>query len=232
MKRVAIVQSNYVPWRGYFELIDSVDEFVLLDDAQYTRRDWRNRNKIKTPQGAQWLTIAVDVKGKYEQAIQDTRVADPAWPEAHWQKVRQNYAKAAGFDEAGDFVRELYETVPSEMLSDVNHHFLTRICERLGITTPITWSRDYDPQGTKTDRLLGICVNAGATEYVSGPAARSYLEEERFHEKGMTVAWHEYGPFPDYEQVHPPFDPQVSVLDVLLNAGAGARDLVLPGTRA
>ncbi|MGI8729164.1 MAG: WbqC family protein [Solirubrobacteraceae bacterium] len=227
-KRVAIVQSNYVPWRGYFDLVDSVDEFVLLDDAQYTRRDWRNRNKVKTPRGPQWLTVSVEVKGRYDQAIQDTRVADPAWAAAHWRFVRETYAGAAGFDEMRGFLEQLYATVPGPMLSDVNHHFLSAICERLGIATALTWSRDYEPQGTKTDRLLDICRKASATEYVSGPAAKPYLEVERFAAEGIDVAWHEYGPYAEYEQIHPPFEPHVSILDVLLCAGDRAGDLIRP----
>lgn len=227
-KRVAIVQSNYVPWRGYFDLLASVDEFVLLDDAQYTRRDWRNRNRVKTAQGTTWLTIAVETKGAYTQAIRDTRIADERWAQAHWSTVRQAYAKAAGFDAAAPFVEELYATVPGPMLSEVNHHFLSRIAERLDVHTPLTWSTDYEPQGTKTERLLDICLKAGATEYVSGPAARAYLEEERFAEHGIGVTWFEYGPYPDYEQVHPPFEPAVSILDVLLCGGDQAASLVRP----
>jgi hypothetical protein len=127
-----------------------------------------------------------------------------------------------------EFVAELYETAPGPMLSDVNHHFLSRICAFLGIDTALTWSRDYDPQGTKTERLLDICVKAGATEYVSGPAARAYLDEDAFAARGISVAWHEYGPYPEYDQVHPPFEPQVSILDVLLCAGEQARELIRP----
>jgi hypothetical protein len=230
-KRVAIVQSNYVPWRGYFDLIASVDEFILLDDAQYTRRDWRNRNRIKTPQGARWLTIAVEVSGRYTQAIHETLVAEPDWAERHWAVLRQNYARAAGFGETGDFLAELYATVPGPSLTAVNRHFLDGIAARLGIETPITLSLDYDPHGQKTERLLDLCVKAGASEYVSGPAARAYLEEERFRERGIDLSWFEYGPYPEYDQPHPPFDPQVSIVDLLLSAGDGARALLRPDTR-
>src|SRR3954465_9010354 len=96
VRRVAIVQSNYVPWRGYFDLIASVDEFVLLDDAQYTKRDWRNRNRIKTAQGTRWLSVPVQVSGRYTQAIYDTFVADPDWARSHWETIRQTYARASG----------------------------------------------------------------------------------------------------------------------------------------
>jgi hypothetical protein len=221
-KRVAVVQSNYVPWRGYFDLIDSVDEFVLLDDAQYTKRDWRNRNRIKTAQGSRWISVPVQVSGRYTQAIYDTLVADEGWARSHWETIRQSYGRAAGGADALEFVQDLYATVPGPRLTDLNRHFLERICERLGITTSVTLSLDYEPLGAKTERLVDICVKAGATEYVSGPAARAYLEKDAFAAHGIGVSWFEYGPYPDYDQVHPPFDPQVSILDVLLCTGADA----------
>jgi WbqC-like protein family len=224
-KRVAIVQSNYVPWRGYFDLIASVDEFVLLDDAQYTRRDWRNRNRIKTAQGTRWLTIPVEVSGKYTQPIYETEIADEKWSESHWQTLRQAYLQAPCFEEVHDFVAALYEDAPGPLLTDVNLHFLTRIGAELGIETPLTLSMAYAPEGTKSERLLDICVKAGATEYVSGPAARAYLDEDLFSEAGIALEWFEYGDYEEYPQVHPPFDPRVSILDVIFCAGADAAQL-------
>jgi hypothetical protein len=221
-KRVAIVQSNYVPWRGYFDLIASVDEFILLDDAQYTRRDWRNRNRIKTAQGARWLTIAVQVSGRYTQSIHETLVAEADWPRGHWDILRQEYRRAPGFEDVGTLLEELYATVPSLRLTDINRHFLERIAAFLEVTTPITLSLDYEPQGAKTERLLDLCLKAGATEYVSGPAARAYLDESRFKAHGIAVTWFEYGPYDTYEQLHPPFDPNLSILDLILCAGNAA----------
>lgn len=221
-KRVAIVQSNYVPWRGYFDLIASVDEFVLLDDAQYTRRDWRNRNRIKTPQGTRWLTIAVQVSGRYTQSIHETLVAEEDWAARHWDVLRQHYGRADGFAETGTFIEDLYQTVAGRRLTDVNRHFLERIGGFLGITTPITLSLNYDPHGVRTDRLVDLCVKTGATEYVSGPAARAYLDEDAFTSRGIAVSWFEYGPYGTYPQVHPPYDPQVSILDLILCAGGRA----------
>jgi hypothetical protein len=221
-KRVAIVQSNYVPWRGYFDLISSVDEFVLLDDAQYTRRDWRNRNRVKTAQGTRWLTIPVEVSGKYTQAICETKVADPDWARAHWQILRQAYSRAPRFGELGKLVEDMYAETPGPALTDVNRHFLVNICELLGISTALTLSMDYKPQGSKTERLVDLCVKAGATEYVSGPAAKTYLDEDLFAAAGVSVAWFEYGPYLEYPQEHPPFDPRVSIVDLLLCAGSDA----------
>jgi hypothetical protein len=221
-KRVAIVQSNYVPWRGYFDMIDSVDEFILLDDAQYTRRDWRNRNRIKSPQGTRWLTIAVQVGGRYTQSIHDTLIAEEDWAQGHWDIVRQQYMHADGFGESAPFVQELYASAPGPRLSDVNRYFLQRICVFLGIETPITLSLDYGPQGARTERLVDLCVKAGATEYVSGPAAKAYLEEDLFAAHEIGVSWFEYPDYPSYSQVHPPYDPRVSILDLILCAGLQA----------
>jgi hypothetical protein len=227
-KRVAIVQSNYVPWRGYFDLIASVDEFVLLDDVQYTRRDWRNRNRIKTEQGTRWLTIPVEVSGRYTQTIDEARIAEPAWAEQHWSIVRQSYREAAGFEATARFVETLFDSVPGPLLSDVNRHFLAAICERLGIDTPLTRSQDYAAVGAKTTRLLDICRKADASTYVSGPSAREYFEEDAFAVEGIAVEWFEYGPYPEYEQVHPPFDARVSILDTLLCTGQAAAEHVRP----
>lgn len=227
-RRVAIVQSNYVPWRGYFDLIRSVDEFILLDDAQYTRRDWRNRNRIKSPDGTRWLSIPVQVSGRYTQSISETRIADQDWSRSHWDVVRSTYSSAPAFDVHADFIQELYASAPSPFLSDINRHFLESVNDVLGIDTPLVDSRVYAPQGGKDERLLDLCLKAGAAEYVSGPSARAYLDEQRFEAAGVQVAWFEYGPYPGYEQVHPPFIPEVSILDVLLCGGADAPSLVRP----
>lgn len=228
MKRVAIVQSNYVPWRGYFDLVASVDEFILLDDVQYTRRDWRNRNKIKTAQGSRWLTIAVQVSGRYTQSIYETQVAQTDWAERHWDIVRQHYAHAAGFDELSGFVENLYASIPGRRLTEINRHFIENISKRLDIDTRVSLSLDYEPRGIKTERLLDLCLKVGATEYVSGPAAQAYLEEGLFLEHGIDVSWFQYGPYPEYDQIYPPFDSNVSILDVLLCAGSDARSLLQP----
>ncbi len=225
-KRVAIVQSNYVPWRGYFDLIASVDEFILLDDAQYTRRDWRNRNRVKTAQGSRWLTIPVEVSGRYTQSIYETRVADSDWPQRHWDVLRQSYGRAERFEELAGFVERLYAEAPRSHLSSINVHFLAAIVEHLGISTPLRLSLDYEPRGVRSERLLDLCMKAGADEYVSGPAARAYLDEALFRARGIKVTWFEYGPYAPYDQVHPPFDPHVSILDLLLCCGTDARSQV------
>ncbi len=225
-KRVAIVQSNYIPWKGYFDLIDSVDEFVLYDDMQYTRRDWRNRNRIKTAQGTQWLTIPVQVKGRYEQQIDETNVSDPAWAERHWATLAQAYARADCFDAVAPSLSETYASLTDPSLSLINRRLIEAICELLSIRTKLSWSTEYDARGRKTERLVSLCKAAGASEYVSGPAAKAYLDAADFEAEGIAVSWFDYSGYPEYPQPYPPFEHKVSIVDLLFCTGRDARRYV------
>ena len=222
-KTVAIVQSNYIPWKGYFDLIRQADEFVLYDDVQYTRRDWRNRNRIKTPQGTQWLTVPVQVKGKYTQAIKDTRISDPDWRRCHWMTLCCSYGKAPHFRACKQPFEEFYQGQGSDFLSDVNRDLIERVCKLLGIGTRITQSMDYKLEAEDpTDKLLEVCLQAGATHYISGPAAREYLNESLFERAGVKVRWMDYAGYPEYPQLFPPFEHAVSVVDLLFMTGTDA----------
>lgn len=224
-KRVAILQSNYIPWKGYFDIIGSVDEFIVMDEVQYTRRDWRNRNRIKTPSGPKWLTIPVQVKGKYTQTIAETVVADNAWAERHWAQLVQFYRSAPCFEACAETVESLYNVAAGlERLSEINLLFLKRICGMLGIATPFTDSTQYGAEGAKSNRILGLCRAAGADVYLSGPAARDYLQVEDFEAEGITVEWMDYDGYPEYEQLYPPFVHGVTILDLLFHTGAEASD--------
>lgn len=229
-KRIAIVQSSYIPWKGYFDLIRSVDEFVLYDDAQFTRRDWRNRNRIKTADGLKWLTVPVEMKGKYGQAIKDTRISDPSWGEKHWKSLVHAYSKAPCFSQCAARIEEVYQDASDEALSQINYRFLTAICGILGIDTKITWSMDYAATGRKSERVLDICGQAGASEYLSGPSARAYLDESLFEEAGIDVIWMEYDGYPEYDQLHPPFEHHVTALDLIFHTGTKAPDHMLSGS--
>ena len=226
-KRVAIVQSNYIPWKGYFDLIALVDEFVLLDDAQFTRRDWRNRNRIKTPDGLKWLTIPVETKGQFAQAIGDTRISDPSWHEKHWKSLYHAYSKAPYFSQYAAGIEDVYRQASDEYLSQVNRRFLEAICAILGIDTKLTWSIDYESSGQKSERLVHICERAGAKEYLSGPSARDYLDESLFQRAGIDVIWMDYDGYPEYDQLYPPFEHHVTVLDLIFHTGTKAPDHML-----
>jgi hypothetical protein len=222
-KRVAIVQSNYIPWKGYFDLINSVDEFILFDDAQYTRRDWRNRNKIKAPKGLMWLTIPVENKGKYIQKIKDTVVSDSGWNRRHWNSIAHNYSKAKCFRDYKELFEKLYLGSKENFLSQINHRFIISICEVLSIETKISWSMNYKLIGGKTERLIDLCKQAGATEYISGPSAKGYIDEELFGQEGITLKYMDYSGYPEYNQLFPPFEHRVSIIDLIFNEGPYAK---------
>ena len=229
-KTIAIIQSNYIPWHGYFDVIRQADLFITLDTVQYTRRDWRNRNVIKTPQGPQWLTIPVEAKGRYTQAIDETRIAGTDWVEQHIRAIEVNYRKAQSFEQTSPWLfTAMRDAAKSDLLTDVNHALLGAVCTQLGITTPIRRDSHLLPKAEltamdSTDRLLRLCQATGATHYLSGPAARDYLNVSRFEEAGIGVAWMDYGGYRDHPQCWGEFMPQVSIVDLLLNCGKDARD--------
>ena len=222
MKKVAILQSNYIPWKGYFDLINMVDEFILYDDMQYTRRDWRNRNKIKTPQGLKWLTIPVEVKGKFFQKINETKISDKKWGKRHWTQIVQNYKNAHYFKEYKDLFEELYRNNNEIYLSAVNMKFLHAINNILGIHTTIKDSSEFKLIDGKSERLLGICKDCQADVYLSGPAAKGYLDTQLFQNEGIAVEWIDYSGYGQYTQLYPPFEHGVSVIDLIFNEGSNA----------
>ena len=222
MKKVAIVQSNYIPWKGYFDLIGSVDELFLYDEVQYTRRDWRNRNLIKTPGGLQWVTIPVEVKGRFHAAIRDIRIADPSWGRRHWAKIAHSYASAPHFDTYRAVFKPAFVDAHESYLSLLNRRFLELICSLLGIKTTLRWSWEHPSERMRSERLVDICKSAGANVYVSGPAAKAYLDEQLFEAEGMRVEWIDYSGYPEYPQLNGSFEHRVTVLDLLFNAGGEA----------
>lgn len=219
MKKVAILQSNYIPWKGYFDMIASVDEFILYDDMQYTRRDWRNRNQIKTPNGVQWLTVPVKAKGKYHQKIRDTEIDGQDWASAHWKSLAQNYRRAPCFNEVAEWLEPLYLAKSYTHISQLNRSFIEAVCEYLGIKTVISNSWDYILAEGKTDRLADLCVQAGGGVYVSGPAAKAYIEESVFQAMDIKLTWFDYSGYPEYPQLWGEFTHSVTILDLLFNCG-------------
>lgn len=218
-KKLAVIQSNYIPWKGYFDIINMVDEFILFDDAQFTKRDWRNRNVIKTRDGLQWLTIPVEVKGKFYQKINETRINDLNWGKDHWNKILHNYSRARYFNEYKEIFRELYHKIDTNMLSIVNFKFLKTICEILGIKTKLSWSSDYVLIEGKTERLISICQQAGADIYYTGPTAKDYMEEDKFKKANIEIVYYDYSGYPEYTQLFGDFEHKVSVLDLIFNVG-------------
>ncbi len=218
-----ITQSNYIPWKGYFDAIQIVENFVVYDDMQFTRRDWRNRNVIKTPSGPKWMTIPVEVKGKYNQKIKDTRIADAKWSLSHWDILKQNYKSAACFLEMAEWIEPLYKNCNYDYLTDVNTYFIQGITDFLGIKTKIRFSSDFNLHDDKTQRLLDICLNLHATDYCTGPTAKSYLDTQKFVDNGIKVHFLDYSDYPEYPQLYPPFDHSVTILDLIFTMGLESR---------
>lgn len=223
MKRIGISQSNYIPWKGYFDFIELVDQFVLYDDVQYTRRDWRNRNLIKTPSGTIWLTIPVKVKGRYHQSVYETEVADRSWAERHWETLCMSYSKTSGFEKLSGPLADMFrEAAQLQRLSEVNLLFIQEINSILGIETELLWSRKFNLAEGRTERLIGICRDLGATHYLCGPTAKGYLDETKFRNAGIVLEWMDYSGYPTYPQPHGAFDHRVSILDLLFCTGTSA----------
>lgn len=220
-KTVSILQSNYIPWKGYFDIIAKSDVFVIYDEVQFTKNDWRNRNLIKTPTGKQWITIPVNQKS-LDQKIYETEISQFTWSKKHLGMLQANYAKAPHFKSLRDRIFDLYNTSETN-LSRINLSFIQGICDILEIKTQIIDSRSLDLQGDRVERLLHACRKLGAETYLSGPAARNYLNEAIFADSGISVEWMDYTGYNEYDQLYPPFEHSVSVLDLLFNAGDEAR---------
>jgi WbqC-like protein family len=216
------MQSNYIPWKGYFDLIAMVDELILLDDVQYTKRDWRNRNRIKTPAGPRWLTIPVR-RAPLGQRIDETEVADPGWASRHWRALQGNYARAPFFEEVSAVLEPIYLGFGEQLLSNVNRLLIEAVCGMLGVRTRLRWSTDYGPTPTgRNERLIDLCRQAGATRYLTVPGTRAYLDEGAFEKAGIAVDWMDYSGYPEYPQLHGAFEHRVSVLDLLMSTGGEA----------
>ncbi|MFZ2957050.1 MAG: WbqC family protein [Candidatus Ozemobacteraceae bacterium] len=218
MKKVAILQSNYIPWKGYFDIINSVDSFIFLDDVQYTKLDWRNRNKIKTEKGFEWLTIPCG-KNK-NKLICEVELKDNTWQEAHWNKILYNYKKAEFFYQYKDFFESFYLANNWTNLSVMNQYLIMKISkEFLGIETVFEDSRKYHLTKRKGERVIELLKKVHADVYLSGPAAKNYLMEEEFVTADIELSWMDYSEYPEYHQFYPPFEHQVSILDLLFHEG-------------
>lgn len=225
MKKVAVIQSNYIPWKGYFDIIHDVDQFIFYDDVQYTKNSWRNRNKIKTVHGPQWLTVPV---GSSEQRlICEVELLNSHWPKKHWATLQQAYSKTPYFNLYYSFFEHVFTQVNWTNLSELNQYLIKSISnEFLGIKTEFRDSREFSPAGKKQDRLLDLLQKVEATVYVSGPAAQDYLDEQRFIDVGIELIYKDYSGYPEYKQQFPSFDHAVSILDLLFNCGPAAPDYI------
>lgn len=223
MKSV-ILQPSYIPWRGYFHQIQKADVFVFYDDVQYDDRGWRNRNRVKTEKGVRWLTVPVRSRGAQVESIpiKDIRIAwDRPWAAKHWSTIRHAYAKAPFFERYAPLVESFFER-RDEFLADLTIHVSETLSAELGIgDTRFLRSSSLAASGTRTDRLLSLLGALGSDHYISGPSARAYIDEAKLAAAGVTLEYMRYD-YPEYPQLHPPYEPQVSVLDLLFMKGPEA----------
>ena len=220
MKTVAILQSNYIPWKGYFDLIARVDEFILFDDMQFTKRDWRNRNKIKTTSGLKWLTVPVITKGKYTQKIFETMILDHSWADQHWNAFLHNYKSSDYFSEVLAILEPVYKNpVAFKTISELNSCLISLICRYLKIDTLISSSSGYTLSPGKTQKLVDLCLQSNATHYLSGPSAKDYIDPTLFQGKNIDLTWMDYDGYPEYQQLWGAFEHNVSIIDLLFNCG-------------
>lgn len=226
--RVGAIQSSYIPWRGYFDFIATVDAFVFLDDVQYTVRDWRNRNKLKTPKGAEWVTVPV-VHGHRSQLVTETQICrDVPWEKKHHGSWSSNYSAAPYFDVVMELLGNLGK-IQESTISELNIHLIHRICDYLKINTPMILSSELSPQGSKTERLIDLLKKLNATTYLSGPSADAYLDKDLFRQNGIRLEYksYDYAPYP---QLWGDFIGEVTVLDLIANCGPGAKELICSRT--
>jgi hypothetical protein len=224
--RVGILQSNYLPWKGYFDIISKVDLFVFHDDLQYTKGDWRNRNRVRGPNGLVWLTIPCGTNEK--RLICQVEMMDSAWQRKHWNLLNQYYKKAPYWSNYKDFFEEVYLGKTWNKLSELNQYLIKEIATQfLGITTMFEDSRKYSLTEKKAGRVIELLKKTNATSYLSGPAAKSYLSEEDLLPHGIQLEWMDYSNYPEYDQGFSPFTHEVSIIDVIFNTGLNMRKFVI-----
>lgn len=226
MTRVAIMQPTYLPWCGYFGLMQAVDAFVFLDSVQFARRSWQQRNQIKSSQGAQWLTVPVVKKGKREQLICETEIdLTSNFAATHRKTIEANYRKAPFFNELSSSLLDCIDK-PQSQLADMNIEIIKHCRNVLGIKTPLFRSSQMSGIGAKADLLASLCKELGATEYISAPGSREYLDQSSaFEEIGVPVRYLHYR-HPEYPQLFGDFLPYMSVIDILFNCGDRSAELI------
>lgn len=221
---VVILQPSYIPWRGYFDQIHHADLFIFYDDVQYDKHGWRNRNQFKTTQGKQWITIPVHSKGATGGIpIKDVRIDwSKPWPKKHLNALTYAYAKAPFFQSYRPWLESIYSR-RDELLADFTIETTIEISRMLGImdTKLMRSSEIPNLDGKKTDRLIQILQHVGAKHYLSGPSAKDYIEKEKFNQAGISLEFMDYR-YPEYPQLHPPYDPYVTILDLLFMVGEDA----------
>jgi hypothetical protein len=212
---VAVDQPNYIPWKGYFDLIHDVDLFVFYNDVQYTVRDWRNRNKIITPNGEKWLSVPCGKDTR--RLICEVQISDREWQKNHYETIRFAYGKCPFYDWLDPFLRDVYLYHEWKYLYELDIYMTEHISkEFLGIETRFADSREYSTSGVKHERMLNLLQSIGTDVYESGPAAKDYIIGDDYKKKNIELRWKSYEGYPIYRQKSHNFNHYVSVIDLLL----------------
>ena len=231
--KIAIAQPTYLPWIGYFDLLDQVDQLVLLDSVQFEKQSWQQRNRIKTPTGLQWLTVPVAFRGRLGQRIVDVEIRQADFWHDHLRAIELNYRRAPHFDQYYPALQDLLKSAASDLrLARLNLKLLEWLTETLGIRTPMVRSSELPVEGRRTQLLAEICAALGATTYISPLGSADYLlgELELLTSRGISVSFQHYE-HPSYRQLFPPFLPYACVLDLLFNEGENALPILRSGRR-
>lgn len=224
-------QPVYLPWLGLFHKIALAERFCVFDIAQYQRKDFNNRNKIKTQTGPIWLSVPVESKNHFQTRICDARIVNDGWNKKHATSLRLNYSKAPFFKDYIDALEEYLLGRTYEFLTDLNTDMLVFFLDRLGITIPIVKASDFDFQGYKSDLVLDMCVKLKAPTYIFGEQGKNYADRQSFLGSGIDVRFQKYV-HPQYRQLFGSFEPYMSVVDLLFNEGPNSRSIIMRGNAA
>lgn len=222
---VAIHQPEHMPWLGFFEKLVRADVFVVLDDVQFSKGDFQNRNRVKGPGGASWLTVPV--AHRFGQKINEVEIAGDAWRAKHWKTLRSCYSRAAHFEEFADAFEELYARSWAK-LSELNVEAIRVLARAFGVEKEFVFSSALGAVGHKSELVLNICMAVGATHYYSGRAGGTYLDADAFRREGIQIVVQEFE-HPTYEQLfmnEQGFVPNLSAVDLLFNRGAEGLGLI------
>lgn len=224
-RTAVILQPSYLPWLGCFAQLHQCDVFVFYDNVQFDKNGWRNRNRIKTSQGEQWLTVPALTSGRSQSLIREVEINNKLkWRKKHLASLRQNYAKAPFFADYFPLLEEVYEREWTQLM-DLNIHLFQSLSRAMGLEREFVLASDLDAQGDQTGRLVEICQKVGATRFYEGAAGKDYMDASQFERAGITLEYQDYH-HPTYPQLHGPFIPYLSIVDLLFNCGPKSLEIL------